>query len=400
MRLARRIEGVQESVTLALAARARALKAKGVEVVSFTAGEPDFDTPEVAKAAARAAIDRGDTKYTPAGGTPDLKAAVCEKLKRDQGLEYRPDEVLVSCGAKHSLYNLFQVLLDPGDEAIIPAPYWLSYPEMARLAEARSVLVETLEDEGWRLSPRALAEAIGPRTRVLVLNSPSNPTGALLDRADLEAIADVVRRHPDVTVISDEIYEKLVYGEARHESIATLPGLRERTIVVNGASKAFAMTGWRIGYAAGPAPAIDAAMRLQSHSTSNPASIAQAAAARALRAGDEIVAPMREAFDARRRLMCERLRRLPGCTLVEPRGAFYAFLGIGGLIGRRAGPSGLPVEGAASFCDAALEGANVLMVPGEAFGSPRHVRLSYATATAEIERGLDRLEQWFRTAFR
>ncbi len=396
MPLARRIQSVAESLTLALGARTKALKARGVDVVSFTAGELDFDTPEPIKEAARAALARGDTKYTPVGGTADLKAAIAAKLAADQGLRYAPDEILVSCGAKHSLYNLFQVLLDPGDEVVIPAPYWLSYPEMARLAEAVPVTVETREEEGFKLRSQDLARAIGPRTRIVVLNSPSNPTGAVYSEQDLKALVETLLAWPDVYVISDEIYEKLVYGGARHVSIAEIapPELRARTIVVNGVSKTYAMTGWRIGYAAGPRDVIDAADRLQSHSSSNPASISQAAAAAALRSGDALYRPMVEELDRRRRVLVDGLKKLPGCSLVEPEGAFYGFLGIGGLVGGLVGGrEGLDVTSAQSFADVCLDRAQVAVIPCAAFGAPRHVRLSYSIGIEEIRKGLARLAE-------
>jgi aspartate aminotransferase len=387
--LARRVRSVPESVTLALNARARALKAQGVDLVSFAAGELDFAPPEVVRRATIEAFDRGDTRYTDAAGTLDLRRAIAEKTERDNALRYAPDEIVVSCGAKHSIYNAIQVLCDPGDEVLIPSPYWLSYTEMARLAEAEPRFLET-DPATFRIDPAALDRAIGPRTRVFVLNSPSNPTGAVLPRDDLAALGEVLLRHPHVTVISDEIYEKLVYDGARHDSIAAVvPALRDRTIVVNGVSKSYAMTGLRIGWSAGPREVISAIGRLQSHSTSNPTSIAQAAAAAALRSGDASIAPWVAELSSRRRAMVERLAAMRGVTLAAPRGAFYCFADVGEWIGAEIG--GRRIGGAMDFVEAALERAKVVLVPGEPFGSARHVRLSFAIARQEIERGLERL---------
>lgn len=387
--LARRVRAVHESVTLALTARARALKAKGLDVASFAAGELDFPPPDVVRRAIVESLERGETRYTEAAGTLDLRRAIAEKTERDQGLRYAPEAIVVSCGAKHSIYNAVQVLCDPGDEVLIPAPYWLSYPEMARLAEAEPGFVAS-DPATLKVAPDALERAIGPRTRIFVLNSPANPTGAVYGREELAALGEVLLRHPGVTVISDEIYEKLLYGGARHESIATVvPALRDRTIVVNGVSKSYAMTGLRIGWAAGPREVMAAAGRLQSHSTSNPTSIAQAAAAAALRSGDAALGPWLAELEARRRTIVEGLRALRGVTLVAPEGAFYAFPDVSALFGAEIG--GRTIRSSLDLSEAALEKANVVLVPGEPFGSASHLRLSFATSRAEIARGLERL---------
>jgi aspartate aminotransferase len=389
--LARRIRAVPESVTLALNARARALKAKGVDVASFAAGELDFAPPDVVRRALVEALDRGDTRYTDAVGTLDLRRAIAEKLERDQGLRYAPEDIVVSCGAKHSIYNVMQVLCDPGDEVLIPSPYWLSYPEMARLAEAEPRFV-ACDPETFRVAPDALARALTPRTRLVILNSPANPTGAVYGREELRALGEVLLAHPRVTVVSDEIYEKLVYGGARHESIAVLvPALRDRTIVVNGLSKSYAMTGLRLGYAAGPREVMAAMGRLQSHSTSNPTSIVQAAAAAALRSGDAALAPWLGELEARRARIIEGLRALRGVRLTAPAGAFYAFPDISGLFGAELG--GRRIHSSFDLSEAALEAARVVLVPGEPFGSASHVRLAFATSREEIEKGLARLAE-------
>jgi aspartate aminotransferase len=389
--LARRVRAVSESATLALNARAKALKAKGAEVISFAAGELDFPPPEVVRRAVIEALDRGETRYTDVPGTPALRAAIAEKLECENGLFYDPRDIVVSCGAKHSIYNAVQVLCDEGDEVLIPSPHWLSYPEIARLAGAEPRFL-ACDPSTFKIDPRALERAITERTRILILNSPSNPTGAVLDRDDLAAVAEVVAHSPAITIISDEIYEKLVFGGARHDSIAAVaPALRERTIVVGGVSKTFAMTGFRIGWAAGPREVVSAMGRLQSHSTSNPTSIAQAAAAAALRAGSGFLDPWIEELDLRRRLMTERLKALRGFSIVPPRGAFYCFPSIEGLLGDTLG--GRAVTSALDLTEICLEKAEVVLVPGEPFGSGKHVRLSFAMGRGEMERGLDRLEK-------
>jgi len=392
-KLADRIGRVGESVTLAVTAKARAMQAQGVDVVAFAAGEPDFDTPEHVREAGKAAIDAGQTRYTPASGTPALKKAIAGKLKRDNGLEYDPaTEILVSCGAKHVIYNLVQALCEEGDEVVIPAPYWVSYPEMARLAGAEPVFPQASSAQDFKLTPEQLAGAVTAKTKAVILNSPSNPTGAVYSPAELKALAAVLVGR-DVWVISDEIYEKLVYDGAEHASIARLePRLKGRTLVVNGHSKSYAMTGWRIGYAAGPAAVIKAAGSLQSHSTSGPAAMCQAAALAALTEKDGGAAEleaMRAEFQARRDLIVERLGAIKGISCVKPRGAFYVFPDVSGCYGRKIGE--VRVDGSLSFAQACLETAHVALVPGVAFGADNCVRMSFATGTELINKGLDRL---------
>jgi aspartate aminotransferase len=383
--LSERVRSIKPSPTLAMDARAKEMKARGVDVVNFGVGEPDFDTPGNIKEAAIRAIRAGETKYTPVGGILPLKDAVIEKLRKDNGLSYSREEVMVSCGAKHTLYNIAQALLDPGDEVIIPAPYWVSYPDQALLAGATPVIVRTEESEGFMLRAEDLEAAVSPRTKALVLNSPSNPTGACYTRERLEEIARVVARH-DVMVISDEIYEKLLYDGAEHVSLASLGGeAREKTIVVNGVSKSYAMTGWRIGYAAGPAPVIKAMTNIQSQSTSNPASIAQWAALEALTGPQDSVEEMRREFDARRRYLVQALNAVRGITCLSPGGAFYVFPNTSALYGGR-------VKGSLELAAYLLEEAGVALVPGEAFGDDNFVRISYATAMEDIKRAVQRIE--------
>ncbi|MEJ2191654.1 MAG: pyridoxal phosphate-dependent aminotransferase [Nitrospirota bacterium] len=384
--LSERVKSIKPSPTLAMDARAKEMKARGVDVVNFGVGEPDFDTPGNIKEAAIRAIRAGETKYTPVGGILPLKDAVIEKLRKDNGLSYSREEVMVSCGAKHTLYNIAQALLDPGDEVIIPAPYWVSYPDQALLAGATPVIVRTEESEGFMLRAEDLEAAVSPRTKALVLNSPSNPTGACYTRERLEEIARVVARH-DVMVISDEIYEKLLYDGAEHVSLASLGGeAREKTIVVNGVSKSYAMTGWRIGYAAGPAPVIKAMTNIQSQSTSNPASIAQWAALEALTGPQDSVEEMRREFDARRRYLVQALNAVRGITCLSPGGAFYVFPNTSALYGGR-------VKGSLELAAYLLEEAGVALVPGEAFGDDNFVRISYATAMEDIKRAVQRIAE-------
>lgn len=391
MNLSERARGMSPSPTLALDAKVKAEIAGGADIINFGVGEPDFDTPEPIKEAAIRAIRDGFTKYTPTPGIPELRRAIAEKLERDNGLSYAPDEVVVAVGAKHALYNAFQVLLDPGDEVLLPAPYWVSYPEQILLAGGRPAIVETTERTAFKVTPEMLAEHLGPRTRGLLLNSPSNPTGSVYSRQELEAIGEFVLKH-DLFLVSDEIYEKLIYDGERHVSPASLsPEIRERTIVVNGVSKAFAMTGWRIGYAAGPRPVIRAMGDLQSQSTSNPTSIAQVAALAALRAGDSVIRPMVEEFDRRRRVMVEGLAAIPGFELSAPKGAFYAFPGVAGLLGGSYG--GVRVETGDELAEVLLTRARVAVVPGGGFGSPKNLRFSYSTSLDRIREGLSRIRE-------
>lgn len=394
MKLAARAGRIVPSPTLSIAASAKAMAAQGIDIIDFASGEPDWDTPESVKAAAEAAIRSGFTKYTASGGIEELKRAIAEKLAVEQGLRYDTSQILVSCGAKHSLYNLAEALLEAGDEVIIPAPFWVSYQDQVLLNDATPVLLHTSEADGYAISHTGLEACVTPRTKAMIVNSPGNPTGATYDRATLEGIADVALRH-DLVIISDEIYEKILYDGARHCSIATLgPDVAARTVVVNGVSKAYAMTGWRIGYAAGPKDLITAMANIQSQSTSNPSSISQKAAVAALQGGGAFTQRMVVEFDRRRRLMVERLNKMPGVSCRMPSGAFYAFPNIAGVFTRRHQRG--PITSAAELAAYLLTEARVAVVPGEPFGSSSHLRLSYATGIEVIARGLDRMEAALR----
>ncbi|HEX9114182.1 MAG TPA: pyridoxal phosphate-dependent aminotransferase [Nitrospirota bacterium] len=390
MGISKRAQAVKPSPTLATAAKAKAMKAQGIDVVDFGVGEPDFDTPDNVKQAGIQAIQKGFTKYTPAGGTDDLKEAVIEKFKRDNGLTYEKSQVLISCGAKHSLYNIAEALFDPGDEVIIPAPYWVSYPDQVLLNDAVPVIVETTEEEGFKLSAKKLEKAITPKTKALVLNSPSNPTGLAYDRRTLEDIAALAVKR-GIYVISDEIYEKLLYDGFTHTSIASLgPEIKNLTIVVNGVSKSHAMTGWRIGYAAGPKDVVSAMANIQSQSTSNPASISQKAAVEALRGPQDFIGIMNAEFDKRRKYMVKRLNAMPGVSCLTPVGAFYAFPRVSSLYGKSA--NGKRIGNSSDLAAYLLEDARVALVSGDAFGADAYIRLSYATSLESITKGLDRIE--------
>jgi aspartate aminotransferase len=391
MGIARRAAAIKPSPTLATAAKAKAMKAQGIDVVDFGVGEPDFDTPENVKQAGIRAIQAGFTKYTPAGGTDELKEAVIEKFKRDNGLQYEKSQVLISCGAKHSLYNIAEALFDPGDEVIIPSPFWVSYPDQVLLNDATPVIVETTEEEGFKLSAGKLEKAVTKKTKALVLNSPSNPTGLAYDKKTLEEIAGVAVRH-GIYVISDEIYEKLIYDGFTHYSIASLaPEVKDLTIVVNGVSKSHSMTGWRIGYAAGPRDVITAMANIQSQSTSNPASISQKAAVEALRGPQDFIRTMNLEFDKRRKYMVERLNRMKGVSCLMPVGAFYAFPRTSLLYGRSG--NGNRIANSSDLAAYLLNEAGVALVSGDAFGADAYLRLSYATSMENIIKGLDRFEQ-------
>ncbi|HTL52946.1 MAG TPA: pyridoxal phosphate-dependent aminotransferase [Planctomycetota bacterium] len=391
VRLTDRIKAVKPSATLAVGAKAAEMKAAGIDVISFGAGEPDFDTPNAIKAAAKAAIDAGDTKYVAKRGKELLKN-ICGALKREIGLTYTPDQVLVSCGAKHSIYNLIQVLAQPGDEVVFQAPYWVSYYEMCNLAGATPVIVPTSDKNDFKMTPLSLEKALTKNTRAIIINSPSNPTGAVYTRKELEALAAVLEKSPAI-VISDEMYNNLLYDGVEHWSIASYnKAFGERTVVVNGASKTFAMTGWRIGYMAGPKDIVKACANLQSHSTSDAASISQAAAAEAFTQPLPELAERLAEFDKRRRRMVELLNAIPGIQCRTPKGAFYAFPNVSGTFGRTLG--GKTINSGMDFAAAALEQANVAVVPGEAFGDKNYIRLSYATSMKQIETGLDRLKKW------
>src|SRR5499426_1572028 len=386
--LADRMKTLAPSPTLAMQAKARAMRAQGIDVISFGAGEPDFDTPRRIKDAAVRALEKGQTKYTEVGGVPELRAAVCEKFKRDNGLEYALDEVTVSCGAKHTLYNIVMALVNPGDEVLIPSPYWVSYPEQVRLLGGVPVPVVTHEATGFDLDPTLLRRAVTPRTKIVILDSPGNPTGAVFSAQALGEVAKLAVER-NLWVVSDECYEALTY-EGRHVSIASMsPEIKARTIVVNTCSKAYAMTGWRIGYAAGPKPVIKAMTDVQSQVTSNPTSIAQWAAVEALGGPQDEVAKMVGEFDCRRRVIIESLNAIPGVTCVMPKGAFYAFPDVSGLFGKRC-KSGV-LKSSADVCAFLLDEARIATVAGVDFGSDAHIRLSYATGLETIKNGLSRM---------
>ena len=393
MKLARRLNAIKPSPTLALNARAKALAAAGEDVVGLAAGEPDFDTPEHVKRAAVKALEEGFTKYTATAGMPELRAAICDKLKADNGFSYAPEQVVVGNGAKQCLYNCFQALLDEGDEVVIFTPAWMSYPEMVALAGGRPVAVPTREEEGWVPDPERLARAITPRTRAVILNSPSNPTGAVLEPGALQALATVLERHPDIVVVTDDIYEKLLYtGRSFVDILNVAPQLADRTLVVNGMSKAFSMTGWRLGYAAGPKPLVVAMGLVQDQSTSNASSIAQRAALAALRGPQDTVLAMAREFQARRDLFVAGLRALPGVRIRPPDGAFYLFPSFHGLLGKR--HRGKVLEGSQQLSEVLLDDYRLAAVPGEPFGGEGHLRLSFAASRATIEKGLGRLRDF------
>jgi aspartate aminotransferase len=389
MTLSTKIASVEESQTLALTRLAGQLKARGIDIVSMTAGEPDFPTPSHVKDAAIAAIRENFTHYTPVAGIPGLIAAVREKFARDNGLSFEPSQILVSCGAKHSIFNALVAICNPGDEVIIPAPYWVSYPEMAKIADAVPVIVATGADSAYKVTPEALRRAITPRSKVLLINSPSNPTGAVYSKQELEGIAEVAAA-AGLYIISDEIYEKILYDGARHESIGTMDGVRERVITVNGVSKAYAMTGWRIGYMGGPADVIQAAMKVQSQATSNANSIAQRAALAALTGHADEVHVMAAEFARRREYFVGRLAAVPGVKLVPPAGAFYLFPDVGGCIGARWKDG--PIASDMDLSSYLMEEAKVAVVPGSAFGAPNHIRLSFACSMREITEAANRIE--------
>ncbi|MDX2250967.1 MAG: pyridoxal phosphate-dependent aminotransferase [Nitrospira sp.] len=393
MKLAARVGRITPSPTLAMTATAKAMAAQGIDVIDFSSGEPDFDTPEPVKAAAEAAIRAGFTKYTPSSGIDELRQAIIDKFQSEQGLRYEKAQILVSCGAKHSLYNLAEAFLEAGDEIIIPTPYWVSYADQALLNDATPVFLPTDEAAGYAIDPDSLERLVTPRTKAILVNSPCNPTGAVYEWRTLEAIAGIAVRH-QLLVISDEIYEKVLYDGAVHRSIASLsPEVADRTVVINGVSKAYAMTGWRIGYAAGPKDLLTAMGNIQSQSTSNPCSISQKAAVAALKLGGSFTEKMVVEFDRRRRVIIDRLNAIPGVSCRLPGGAFYAFPNIGGILGRQ-GPTG-PIRSPQDVAQYLLKEARVAVVPGEAFGSRTHIRLSYATSMEAIERGIQRIAEAF-----
>lgn len=379
-----RIAQITPSVTLEITARAKALKAKGSDVVNFAAGEPDFDTPDFIKDAAIKAIENGLTKYTPASGTSELKEAVCEKFAKDNGLSYKSGQVAIGCGAKHSLYNLFQALCEEGDEVILPSPYWLSYPEMIKLAGAKPVVAET-DRKSFTMRPEDLNSRITRKTKAIIINSPSNPCGAVYSKDALQKIADIAVKH-NISVVSDEIYEKLIYDGLRHVSIASLnDDIYGLTFVVNGVSKSYAMTGWRIGYVAGREDLIKGISALQSHSTSNPSSISQAAALAALKSDADTVVKMAQEFEKKRNIMIDELSGASGIDCIKPMGAFYCFANISGT-----GMDGL------TFSKKLLDEKHVAVIPGAPFGMKNYIRLSFATSVEDIKRGAERIREWVK----
>lgn len=387
MKLAARVGQVSPSLTLAIAAKAKALKAQGVDVCSFSAGEPDFDTPAHIKAAAKQALDDGKTKYGPAAGEPKLREAIARKLREDNSLGYKAENVIVTNGGKHSLFNLMLALIEAGDEVIIPAPYWLSYPEMVKLAGGTPVIVPTDASTGYKITPDQLRSSITPQTKLFVFNSPSNPTGMVYTPAEVKALAEVVVEK-DILVVSDEIYEKILYDGTEHLSIgAVSPDVFERTIVSSGFAKAYSMTGWRLGYLAGPVELIKTVNTIQDHSTSNVCTFAQYGAIAALEGSQDCVEEMRLAFAQRRQVMLERLNAIPGLICPKPDGAFYMFPNIS-----KTGLKSL------EFCNALLESQQVAVIPGIGFGADDCIRLSYATDMASIEKGMDRLDKFVRSA--
>jgi aspartate aminotransferase len=394
MTVSQRVRNLAPSATVAIAATARRLRAQGIDVIGFGQGEPDFDTPEHIKEAAIQAIREGFTKYTASGGIDELKDAVATKLKRDNGLAYTREQILISCGGKHSIFNVFQALLEAEDEVIIPAPYWVSFPEQVKLCGGKPVFAHTHEREGFRVHRALVEPLLTPRTKILVLNSPCNPTGAALSLTELESLADLATEW-GFWLLSDETYEALVYDEYRHVSIASLGDrVHAQTILVNSLSKAYAMTGWRVGYTAAPKEIIRAMDNLQSQETSNPTSIAQRAAVAALTGPQVTVQRMQEEFDRRRRFIVDRLNAMPGVRCVKPQGAFYVFPHVSGTYGRHY--AGTIIRNSSDFTTYLLEKARIAVVPGVEFGNDEHVRISYATSLENIEEGMDRMAEAVR----
>jgi aspartate aminotransferase len=386
MEISARAAQLTPSLTLAIDSKAKAMKAEGIDICGFGAGEPDFDTPEHIKEAAIAALQAGFTKYTPSSGLPELRQAIADKLAADNGLEYRASQVIVSNGAKHSCYNAVLAICERGDEVVIPAPYWVSYPDMIRLAGAEPIIVQTNERNDWKMTAEEFENAMTPRTKMVILNSPGNPSGSVYSREELEAIVNVAAEE-DIYILADEIYEKLVYDGAQHVSVASLSKQAyDLTVTVNGFSKSYAMTGWRLGYMAAPEAIAKAVDSIQSHSTSNPCSFAQKGAIAALKGDQQPLSDMHDEFDMRRNYMFDRISKIPNISAVKPMGAFYVLVNISQL--------GLTSQ---NFADRLLSKANVAVVPGAAFGDDRTVRLSYATSIDIIKKGLDRFQDFCRT---
>lgn len=385
--LSDRVLEVKPSPTLAVTAKANELKAAGQDIIGLGAGEPDFDTPDFIKEAAIKAIRDGFTKYTPVGGTPGLKKAVIAKFERENGLKYTPKQILVSCGAKHSIYNVIQAAINKGDEVLIPAPYWVSYPDMVLLAEAKPVIIDAPVEQRFKITPAQLAAAITPRTRMFIMNSPSNPTGIAYTRSELAALGDVLRKHPQVLIVTDDIYEHILWtGEPFCNLVMVCPDLYDRTVVINGVSKAYSMTGWRIGYCGGPADLIDAMTNIQSQSTSNPTSIAQVAAQAALEGDQGCIQPMVQAFKERHEYVYNTLKAMPGVEVLPADGTFYSFPNFGAAMRK------LGLENDLQLSERLLN-AGVALVPGSAFGSDGCLRISFATSMTNLEKALARIAQ-------
>jgi aspartate aminotransferase len=384
---------IENSITLKLTALANQMKKEGLDVVGFGAGEPDFDTPEHIKQAAIKAIQDGKNKYTAETGILELRTAICEKFLKDNQLTYKPENIVVSCGAKHSIFNAMCAIIDPGDEVIIPSPYWVSYPYQVIFAGGKPVYIQATEKQNFKITPEQLKKAITPKTKAFILNSPSNPTGMLYSKEELTQLAKILLEH-NVYIISDEIYEDLNYGNIPHFSIAAVSdAVKKLTIVINGVSKSYAMTGWRIGYLAADLPIAQAVAKIQSHSTSNPTTVAQWASLQALTGPKDAVQAMKKEFDARRKFMVDALNAMPNINCAEPLGAFYAFPNISGCFGKKT-KQGALINNSMDFCNLLLKEALVSCVPGIGFGQDEYMRLSYATSMANIKKGLDRLKIW------
>ncbi|ADD02426.1 aminotransferase class I and II [Thermoanaerobacter mathranii subsp. mathranii str. A3] len=391
MNLSQNALQITPSMTLEITAKAKQLKAQGIDVIDFGVGEPDFDTPDYIKEAAIDAIKNGYTKYTPSSGISELKKAVCDKLLRDNGLKYQPEQIVISNGAKHSIYNALCAILNPGDEVIIPVPYWLSYPEMVRLAYGKPVFVKTKAENDFKITAEELKNAITSKTKALILNTPNNPTGSVYTKKELEKLAKIIEE-ANIFVISDEIYEKLIY-EGSHISIASLnEKIKELTILVNGMSKTYAMTGWRIGYTASSLKLAKVMSNIQSHTTSNPNSIAQYASVAALSEDETVIKRMAEEFNKRRVYMVERLNKIKGLKSNNPQGAFYVMVNIDEYIGKEI--NGKIIQSSIDFAKVLIEGANVAVVPALPFGMDNYIRISYATSLENIEKGLNRIEEF------
>ena len=393
MPLSHNVQRVQPSATMAISAKAAAMRREGIDVIALSAGEPDFDTPDHIKEAAKAAMDRGDTKYTAVAGTPELRQAIVDKLKRDNNLDYTIDQISVGCGGKQNIYNALMATLDPGDEVIIPAPYWVSYPDITLLAEGNPVIVNCPAEAGFKLTPEALEAAITPKTKWLILNSPSNPTGAGYSHADMKALTDVLVRHAHVWVMTDDMYEHLVYDDFEFVTPAQVePALFDRTLTLNGVSKAYCMTGWRVGYAAGPDEIIKAMNKIQSQSTTHTASVSQAAAVAALNGPHDFIAEHNAVFKERRDLVVSMLNQAKGLSCPTPVGAFYVYPSCAGMIGKTT-PEGKTLETDEDVVGYFLESEGVAAVHGEAFGLSPHFRVSYATSTELLEEACIRIQR-------